>query len=103
MYYPCVNWSAIWASRPTHVNGDSEEHTQNGTEPMDTSESGVSSGTGSVALRQKRKAATIHVSHPQQRSSYHEALKSNEVGGAYWMAAYDLVCESVTSLIRTPH
>ena len=85
MYYPCVNWPAIWASRPTHINGDSEEQTQNGTEPMDTSESSV--GSGSVALRPKRKAATIHVSHPQQRSSYHEAVRSNEVGGAYLMAA----------------
>ena len=75
MYYPSINWQDIWSTRPSHANGDSEEQTQNGTEPMDTGES----GGGSVALRGKRKAATIHSSRPN-RISYHEAIKIDEVG-----------------------
>ena len=72
MYYPSVNWPAIWASRPSHMNGETEDQTQNGTEPMDSLEL----GSGSVALRRHKKAATI--SHPN-RLSYHEAIRIEEV------------------------
>ena len=75
MYYPSINWQSIWSLRPTHMNGDSEDQTQNGTEPMDTLES----GTGSVALRRQKKSATVHGTHPN-RTSYHEAMRINEVG-----------------------
>ena len=79
MYYPSLNWSEIWSTRPSHMNGDTEEQTQNGPEPMDTSEPGSGAGGGgSVALRVRKKAATIHSSRPN-RTSYHEALRMDEV------------------------
>ena len=78
MYYPSVNWQDIWSTRPSHINGDSEEQTQNGTEPMDTLEPSGGGGGGSVALRGKRKAASIHSSRPN-RISYREAVKTDEV------------------------
>ena len=80
MYYPSVNWQEIWANRPTHMNGESEDQTtQNGTEPMDMFESNSGSGGGSVAFRGKRKAATIHGPHTTNRTSYHEAMRLDEV------------------------
>ena len=71
------------------MNGDTEDQTpQNGTEPMETENVsgggglglGLGVGGGSVALRDrgKRRAATVHGTRPH-RSSYHEALQSEEV------------------------
>ena len=54
------------------MNGETEDQTQNGTEPMESLEL----GSGSVALRRHKKAATI--SHPN-RLSYHEAIRIEEV------------------------
>ena len=88
LYYPPVNWAEVWSNRPTHMNGESDDQTttsssQNGTEPMETETLSVSTaggGGGGVVLRDrgKRRAATVHGSRPQ-RSSYHEAVRTDEV------------------------
>jgi hypothetical protein len=88
LYYPPVNWAEVWSNRPTHMNGESDDQTttsssQNGTEPMETETLSVSTaggGGGGVVLRDrgKRRAATVHGSRPQ-RSSYHEAVRTDEI------------------------
>ena len=66
------------------MNGESEDQTpssQNGTEPMETETLSVgTAGGGGVVLRDrgKRRAATVHGTRPQ-RSSYHEAVRNDEV------------------------
>ena len=41
MYYPSINWTAVWSNRPSHAfNGEVDEQSQNGMDQMELLESG---------------------------------------------------------------
>ena len=41
MYYPSINWAAVWLNRPSHAfNGEMDEQSQNGMDQMELLESG---------------------------------------------------------------
>lgn len=65
LHYPSLNWSAIWATRPSAIDSDSVK-VQNGTEAMETS----------VELRSHSRKT----SNTSNRYSYIEAMQAGDLG-----------------------